>query len=1034
MIGKALLIGSGAIIIGQACEFDYAGVQACEGLMEEGVSVIVLNSNPSSLMTDANLCNKKYIEPINIESVTRILKEERIRYLIPCFGGQTALNLVINLEKQGILKRYRIKTLGASISAITNAESRRRFRRIMVDHNVPIGLSRAVNSIRYCALIKKYIEKKSKQSHVIIRPSYTLGGLGGAVCRDNKDFYRVSKMGLKYSMNNEVLIEESLYGWREFEMEILIDRKDNFIVISTIENIDPVGVHTGDSITLSPCLTLTDKEIQRMRDMAKRVIYLLGIRSVGCNIQFAICRKGGNMKVIEVNPRVSRSSALASKITGYPIAKITSKLILGYLLGDIYNEITNSVITACFEPVLDYVAIKVPMFCNEKFHCSSEYNLDIQMRSIGETLSIAGTFGETLMKSLRNNRSAISFDKQIGEKSRPSKYTVGQRSLIYYIYHLIMLGKKPSAIEKATNIDAIYIKQVRDIYRVDNEIYSNDQDRYIYSHNIEIIKKCGHSDRCLSSIMKIDFSIIRKSFSIIPGVHYIDSSANEFCSSDIYTYLTYHSKTSHKKGECVLLIGSGANRIGQGLEFDYCCTHALKELKRIGLRAAIINCNPETISTDYKVSDQLYMEPLSYEDIYNVLCHERVIGAITQLGGQTSLSFCEFLYSNNVPILGTHSYIINLTEDRGRLKNFLIRRFLIQPRNIVIHNRCLAMGTVRYPAMVRPSYVLGGSYMRKVGNINELKRTVRLIPNQLFPILVDEFLANAYELDIDCVAVGKDICIPDIMQYIEKAGIHSGDSAGFFPSLLSKDNKINIFNIVRILVSRLRICGFINVQFALYKNKIYVLEINPRASRTISVINKYFHINMISLFIFAIVFGKIRGQIGIAKEGEYFAIKEAVFSSYKYSGFDPLLGPEMRSTGEILSIERKFSKAFEKSQIIADDNIKSSRAYLSVSKNVRYLFLISFLRKRVYVDNKTYLLNASYDLLSILRKRKVGIVLLMKNDKKCSGIRRVLNAIRVYMISTGEAIYCYIYSLFFLYPCHMASYDAISSLQKTKRN
>ncbi|MGX7582925.1 carbamoyl-phosphate synthase large subunit [Candidatus Vidania fulgoroideorum] len=1021
MKNKIFLIGSGPIVIGQACEFDYSGFQACKSLNEENYKVILLNSNPASIMTDSGLCYKTYIEPMCIENIVKILKKEKPNYILPSFGGQTALNLVIKLEKKNILDNFNIKLLGTSIESIENSENRSIFRKIMIKNDLPIGISKIAKNIKDCLKVRKYITKVTNNNYVVVRPSYTLGGLGGGISSNKKDFISICKSGLKLSMNNEILVEESFLGWKEYEMEILIDKNDNFIVVCTIENIDPTGIHTGDSITISPTQTITDKELQKLRFFAKKIIVSLGIKKCGCNVQFSINSINGVIKIIEVNPRISRSSALASKITGYPIAKITTKLALGYLLTDIYNEITENIISAFFEPSIDYVAIKIPKFCNEKFMKNiKNFSLGTQMRSVGEIMSIGSTFEEAFSKSLRSLDDGNEyFINHIKEKKKNNKYIINNISKIYYSYDMIRLGFSIKSVYKRIGIEKWYLFKISKMIYKENEFFISilKNKKKILKHEILNLKLSGFPDYKISFFLNLKFYEVRKLLGIIPGYNNIDTCSNEFFSKSSYLYSTYFSKFNKKnKKNSILILGSGANKIGQGLEFDYCCTHASNEIRRIGMKSAIINCNPETISTDYNISNKLYFEPLNKEDLFNLIISKSFIGVILQFGGQTSLNFNNFL-RGKVNILGTSVESIEITEDRKKFRNFLKKNLALQPKSFILNSKFEKIKKTRYPILVRPSFILGGRYIKKINNKKSLEKYIKKVPSNIFPILIDEFLEKAFEFDIDCVFNGKNLYFIDLMQHIEKAGIHSGDSTGFFPSLLSSKNKRNIFKLIKFICKNLKILGSVNFQIAIVNNRIYIIEINPRASRSIPVINKTFNINMISISIFSIIFGRKISFFLKKKKPVFFSIKEPVFSSIKYPDFDPKLGPEMKSTGEVFSFGKNLIEAFIKSQISVNEKVKSGNFILFSSGNVKNLFIAKLLNRKIYVEKILNFSNITIDFYYFLKKRKINLVLLSnpfyKNEKKISkNIRTIIKNLNISLFTTDEAILSIIYSVY----------------------
>ncbi|WDR79367.1 carbamoyl-phosphate synthase large subunit [Candidatus Vidania fulgoroideae] len=1017
---KIFLIGSGPIIIGQACEFDYSGVQACKVLKNLGYYVILLNNNPASIMTDLNIANKTYIESIDFEVAEKIIKIEKPDYISPSFGGQTSINLVLNLYKTGILKKYKIEVLGTDIKSIINSENRNYFRKIMIKNKIPVPYSRRSKNFKISKLIRKEIVKKNN-SKVVIRPSYTLGGFGSGISNSKKDFIKKCKFGLKSSMNNEILIEESLVGWKEIEIEILIDRKQNFIVVCAIENLDPVGIHTGDSITVSPILTLTDKEYQKIRDIGIKVVKTLNIKKCGCNIQFAINNKNGEIRVIEINPRVSRSSVLASKVTGYPIAKISAKIILGKLLKNLKNEING--LCCFFEPVIDYVVIKIPKFCNEKFiENIKNFKLGTQMCSVGETMAIGASFNEALFKALRSNEdNNFFFKKEIRDKILFVNYLLSNKSLYYYIFSLLKIGFSSFFLSSITNIDIWYILAIKNIISKENLIKKNLYKKNINRNYFFFLKKFGFSDIFLSVLLKVKlFSILkfRNLFNIYSSYRRIDTCSGEFNTKTSYLYSSYLGKKKYSKkiNKKILIVGSGPNRIGQGLEFDYCCTHAVEEIKKNKFKAIIMNCNPETVSTDYDISDKLFFEPIHYEDLYNIIKSENPKGIIIQFGGQTSFKFLNFIckIKEKKRILGTKIKYIKLSEDRKKFNNFIKKSNLLQPKSIsIIKKRKIKKISLDFPIMIRPSYIIGGFKMKKIENLKDLNFYIRNIPKRMFPLLIDEFLTSAFEYDIDCVSDGKRIFIPEIIQHIERAGIHSGDSTCFFPPFLSYKNVLNLKKIVRFLSLKLKIIGLANIQIAIKKNKIYILEVNSRASRTIPFISKGYNINMVKYAINGILKKKIIEDFVIKKN--FFFIKEPIFSFTKFPKSDPILGPEMRSTGEISCFSKSFEEVFLKSQLsLKYFYIKNIIFY--IKKNFLSLFVlkkyISKIGRKIFIIKTRDFLD--YDIINYFNFFKKKFHILIQNKSFIYPEIFFLKFFRIFvknmlfpLFTTNESIKCF---------------------------
>ncbi|MGX7576612.1 carbamoyl-phosphate synthase large subunit [Candidatus Vidania fulgoroideorum] len=1032
-IKKILLIGSGPIIIGQACEFDYSGVQACKTLRELNKYVVLLNSNPASIMTDFKLANKTYIEAVNLETVLYIIKKENIKYIMPGFGGQIALNLALELYKKKnikIIEKYNIKILGASIKAIINSENRKCFREIMVEKKISIPYSKMCSNVKKCLIFYKKVKKISKE--VVIRPSYTLGGLGSGISKNKGHFIKLCKKAIKISSEKKILIEESLYGWKEFELEILIDSKANFVVICAIENIDPVGIHTGDSITISPILTITDKEYQYMRSLGHKVIKNIGIRNCGCNIQFAYNIKNGKFKVIEVNPRVSRSSALASKITGYPIAKVSTKLSLNIPFDRIKNSINNNKFTAFFEPVIDYIAIKLPKFCNEKFiKNDNNFKLGPQMRSVGEIMAIGSNFNESLSKALRSlEDDFFCIKKYIRDKMLFFIYIKNNISMLYYIYDFIQIGLNYNLIKNITKIDLWFIRNIKILFNFECVLKINIYKKiYIKKKLLILTKKSSISDVFISKILKLEiFDILnlRRQMEIFPSYRRVDTCSGEFKTKIQYMYSTYieFKKENKNKNNKVLIIGSGPNKIGQGLEFDYCCTHASKYIRKIKYRSVIVNCNPETISTDYDTSDELYFEPLNEEDIYNLIKKEKFYGTILQFGGQASLKFINLFNKFNIKVLGTNIKSIKVSEDREKFKMFLNSIKVLQPQSITIsQKKSVKRIPIKFPVIIRPSFVLGGARMKIIDSIYKLNKYIKLTRKNTFPLLIDEFLNSASEYDIDCTSDGKNIYISEIIQHIEKAGIHSGDSTCFTPSYLSKKNKINIKKIIKKIAIKLNLIGLMNTQIAIKNKKVYILEVNLRASRTIPFISKSNNTNIIKISINNILKinkKKIRIKRNIRK---YFFIKESVFSFIKFPKTIPNLGPEMKSTGEISCFSKYFEVLFLKAQDSANKYFKISKTIVFfIKKNYSFLYLLfKYLKKdniRILVFKTKISKTEFKDIIKVLKTKICNILFQTEEEKINKTEKKLLDKIKVIaknmefaLFTTTEATKCVINSL-----------------------
>ena len=945
-IKKILVIGAGPIIIGQACEFDYSGTQACKALKDEGYKVILINSNPATIMTDPGVADQTYIEPISINVLEEIIKKEKPNAILPTMGGQTALNIALKVEKMGLLKKYKIELIGANSKAISNAEDRKKFRKNMSEIGIDLPKSEVINNFKYASRCFKKIGLPA-----IIRPSFTLGGLGGGIARTKKDFFKIVKGGLDESPQNQVLVEECLDGWKEFEMEVVRDKNDNCIIVCSIENVDPMGTHTGDSVTIAPALTLTDKEYQVMRNASIACLRKIGVETGGSNVQFAINPKNGRMVIIEMNPRVSRSSALASKATGFPIAKVAAKLAIGYTLDELQNEITK-VTPASFEPTIDYVVTKIPRFTFEKFQ-DTKAILGTSMRSVGEAMAIGRNFKESFHKALVSLETGFSgldniFNYSKKEILKKLKINIPNKLLLVAaaFRKRIPLDK----IFKYSKIDPWFLNQIKEIVEEEKRIIKKGIPKDFIEFNR--IKSLGFSDRRLSILTNIKEEIVKKkriALKVKPVFKKVDTCAAEFKSFTPYMYSTYQrsfsikttceAEPSNKKK--IIILGGGPNRIGQGIEFDYCCCQASFSLKDAGFETIMINCNPETVSTDYDTSDRLYFEPLIEEYVENIILKEKsrgnLLGVITQFGGQTPIKLAKFLYKNNLPILGTQYSSIDLAEDRDRFRELLIKLNLKQAESGIASKYKKAINIaekIGLPVIVRPSYVLGGRAMEIVHDESQLKKfiTEALKVSESNPILIDKFIDNAMEVDVDAISDGKDVYVAGIMQHIEEAGIHSGDSACCLPPVSIKDNILREIKIqTRKLALALRVKGFLNIQFAIKKDEIYVIEVNPRASRTVPFVSKA---NGIPLAKIAsrVMTGEMLSKYKLKyKKNKRFAVKEAVFPFNKFPDSDLLLGPEMKSTGEVMGLDKDFGMAVAKSQIAASNSLPTSgMAFLSV--------------------------------------------------------------------------------------------------------
>ena len=925
-----LVVGAGPIIIGQACEFDYSGTQACKALKDEGYKVVLINSNPATIMTDPGVAHKTYIEPITLEVLEKIIKKEKPNAILPTMGGQTALNLAMDAEKKGILNKYKIELIGANSKAISNAEDRKKFRKNMLDIGLDLPKSKVVNHIRDATKALKQIGLPA-----IIRPAFTLGGLGGGIAKTEKEYLKIVKDGLQESPVSQILIEECLEGWKEFEMEVVRDKKDNCIIICSIENIDPMGIHTGDSITVAPALTLTDKEYQVMRNASIACLRKIGVETGGSNVQFAINPKDGRMVIIEMNPRVSRSSALASKATGFPIAKVAAKLAVGYTLDELKNEITKTT-PASFEPSIDYVVTKIPRFTFEKFS-TSEAILGTSMKSVGEAMAIGRNFKESLQKALVSLEIGFSgldriFLLSAKEIEKNLRKNIPNRILLVAEAFRKKIDVK--RIHQLCKIDPWFLEQIKEIVDEENQIQKKGLPKNYNEFNR--IKSIGFSDKKLSEITKTSEDIVRKkrtALRVLPVYKKVDTCAAEFKSFTPYMYSTYQRNfalnseceaepSSRKK---IIILGGGPNRIGQGIEFDYCCCQASYALKDSGFETIMINCNPETVSTDYDTSDRLYFEPLKEEYVYNIIKKEQqngnLVGIIAQFGGQTPIRLAKFLHDNKLPILGTQYSSIDLAEDRDRFRNLLNRLKLKQADSGIAKTYKQAIKVAKkigLPLIVRPSYVLGGRAMEIVHEKNQLKNFVEeaFKAAEENPILIDKFISHAMEVDVDAISDGKQVFVAGIMQHIEEAGIHSGDSACCLPPISIKPKLITEIEIqTKKLALALNVKGFMNIQFAIKNDEIYVIEVNPRASRTVPFVSKAKGIPLAKIASRVMSGEKLSSLNLKSKAKNMFAVKEAVFPFNKFPNSDVLLGPEMKSTGEVMGFDKDFGMAFAKSQI-----------------------------------------------------------------------------------------------------------------------
>ncbi len=948
-IKKILVVGAGPIIIGQACEFDYSGTQACKALKDEGYKVILINSNPATIMTDPDVADKTYIEPITLTVLEKILAKEKPDAILPTMGGQTALNLAMEAEKKGILKKYKIELIGANSKAISNAEDRKKFRKNMLDIGLDLPNSKIVNNFSQASNVLKQIGLPA-----IIRPAFTLGGLGGGIAKNKKEFFKILKNGLHESPVNQVLVEECLEGWKEFEMEVVRDKNDNCIIICSIENVDPMGIHTGDSVTIAPALTLTDKEYQVMRNASIACLRKIGVETGGSNVQFAINPKDGRMVIIEMNPRVSRSSALASKATGFPIAKVAAKLAIGYTLDELKNEITK-VTPASFEPTIDYVVTKIPRFTFEKFSTSAAV-LGTSMKSVGEAMAIGRNFKESLQKALVSLETGFSGVDQIFNlkvKQIEKKLAENIPNKILLIGEAFRKKINIKKIQKLSKIDYWFLNQIKEIVDKENEIKKNGLPKTYNEFNY--IKSIGFSDKKLSELANTTEHNVRKirsKLKIFPVYKKIDTCASEFKSFTPYMYSTYQRNFS-VNSECeadpssrkkIVILGGGPNRIGQGIEFDYCCCQASFALKKAGYETIMVNCNPETVSTDYDTSDRLYFEPLKEEFVFNIIKREKVkgslVGVITQFGGQTPIKLAKFLHENKLPILGTQYTSIDLAEDRDRFRNFLNKLKLKQAKSGIAKTFSQALKLaekIGLPLMVRPSYVLGGRAMEIVHEKKQLKNFVQeaFKVAEKNPILIDKFIDNAMEVDVDALSDGKQVFVAGIMQHIEEAGIHSGDSACSLPPVSIKPFLIKeIESQTKKLALALKVKGFMNVQFAIKNDEIYVIEVNPRASRTVPFVSKAKNLPLAKIASRVMAGEKLSKFNLRSKTKKMFAVKEAVFPFNKFPNSDLILGPEMKSTGEVMGFDENFGMAFAKSQMAASNSLPTKGlAFISLKNS-----------------------------------------------------------------------------------------------------
>ncbi|WP_119026235.1 carbamoyl-phosphate synthase large subunit [Acinetobacter soli] len=946
-IKSILIIGAGPIVIGQACEFDYSGAQACKALREEGYRVILVNSNPATIMTDPSMADATYIEPITWQTVAQIIEKERPDAVLPTMGGQTALNCALALDENGVLEKFNVELIGATKDAIEKAEDRKLFDIAMRKIGLECPRADVAESMEHA------LEIQSRFGFpVIIRPSFTMGGSGGGIAYNKEEFIEICERGFDLSPTKQLLIDESLIGWKEYEMEVVRDKNDNCIIVCAIENFDPMGVHTGDSITVAPAQTLTDKEYQIMRNASIAVLREIGVETGGSNVQFGINPKDGRMVVIEMNPRVSRSSALASKATGFPIAKIAAKLAVGYTLDELKNDITGGVTPASFEPAIDYVVTKIPRFNFEKFP-QAEPVLTTQMKSVGEVMAIGRNFQESVQKALRGLEVGVcGFDEKVEAGTTNAKEIILKElkvpgpERIWYVADAFRHGFSLDDVFEATKIDRWFLIQIEDIIKTEAQVKTLGFGD-LNAENIRSFKRKGLSDLRIANLMGISQKQFRKqrwNLGVYPVYKRVDTCAAEFESGTAYMYSTYDEEceANPSNRDKIMVIGGGPNRIGQGIEFDYCCVHAALAMRDDGYETIMVNCNPETVSTDYDTSDRLYFEPVTLEDVLEIVRTEKPKGVIVQYGGQTPLKLARALEEAGTPIIGTSPDAIDRAEDRERFQQMIQRLQLRQPNNSIVKSAeegISEAAKVGYPLVVRPSYVLGGRAMEIVYNEEELKRYLReaVQASNEAPVLLDRFLDDATEVDVDCVSDGKDVVIGGIMQHIEQAGIHSGDSACSIPPYsLSQEVQDEMRRQTVAMAKELGVIGLMNVQFAVKGNDIYVLEVNPRASRTVPFVSKCIGESLAKVAARCMAGQSLASQ-GFTKEiiPTRFAVKEAVFPFAKFPGVDPMLGPEMKSTGEVMGVGQTFGEAFYKAVLGSNERLPG----LPTDGEVKYAFL-----------------------------------------------------------------------------------------------
>jgi carbamoyl-phosphate synthase large subunit len=959
-IKSILIIGAGPIIIGQACEFDYSGAQACKALREEGYKVILVNSNPATIMTDPDMADVTYIEPITWQVVEKIIAKERPDAILPTMGGQTALNCALDLHKHGVLEKYRVEMIGANEKAIEKAEDRLKFKDAMTKIGLDSAKSGIAHSMEEALAVQKRITADIGGTGfpMVIRPSFTLGGTGGGIAYNPEEFEEICKRGLDLSPTSELLIEESLIGWKEYEMEVVRDSRDNCIIVCAIENLDPMGVHTGDSITVAPAQTLTDKEYQLLRNASIAILREIGVDTGGSNVQFSINPKNGRMTVIEMNPRVSRSSALASKATGFPIAKIAAKLAVGYTLDELKNDITGGVTPASFEPSIDYVVTKIPRFAFEKFPMADS-RLTTQMKSVGEVMAMGRSFQESFQKALRGLETGIDGLSERSTDREEIVQEIGEPGpeRILFVADAFRIGMSLNEVYEETAIDPWFLAQIEQIVKIEASLAGRELSS-LSTEELRLLKQKGFSDRRLAKLLRTNQHYVRQArwdAGVRPVYKRVDTCAAEFATQTAYMYSTYEEEceaapTDKKK---IMVLGGGPNRIGQGIEFDYCCVHAALAMREDGYETIMVNCNPETVSTDYDTSDRLYFEPVTLEDVLEIVDKEKPVGVIVQYGGQTPLKLALDLERAGVPIIGTSPDSIDIAEDRERFQKLLHALGLKQPPNRTARTEEQAVilaNEIGYPLVVRPSYVLGGRAMEIVHGDKDLERYMReaVRVSDKSPVLLDRFLEDAVEVDVDCISDGTDVMIGGIMEHIEAAGIHSGDSACALPPYtLSKELQDELRRQTAAMAHALKVVGLMNVQFAIQGDAsggldqatVYVLEVNPRASRTVPFVSKATGQQLAKIAARCMAGQKLAsqrdrlGRVPAEVIPPYFSVKEAVFPFNKFPGVDPILSPEMRSTGEVMGAARSFGEAMLKSQIGAGSRLPRQGNVLITVKN-----------------------------------------------------------------------------------------------------